>query len=68
MHYYTGRNRKTRQKKIIMLLQCMIKIVKMIWLVKNLRNILMSKNSQKQYFEKSHYVLIYIYIFICLRK
>jgi len=35
----------------------MTKIVKCILLINNLRNILMSKNSQTQYFEKSYNVL-----------
>jgi len=34
----------------------MTKIVKIIWLVINFRNMLMSANSPKKYFEKSYYV------------
>jgi len=34
----------------------MTKIVNIVWLVNNLRNILMSGNSQKKYFDKSYYV------------
>jgi len=36
-----------------MLLKRMIKIVKTVWLVNNLRNILMSGNSQKYYLKKN---------------
>jgi len=34
----------------------MTKIVKIMWLVNNLRNILMSANFQKYYFEKNYYI------------
>jgi len=40
--------------------------MKNTWIINNLRNTLMSRNSQKDYFEKSYYVSKYLLIFFFL--